>query len=357
MWIGIDDTDAPGGGCTTFVLTEILRAARSVGADLLGEPRLVRLDPNIPWKTRGNAALAAHFGRGTGERRRLGELPDGTVWSHARGRPLLAPTGRRLLDAAWEVVERTSVRARGTDPALVACARRPPTSLYRSAVRSVVRVADVDRLLRSLGASVRVRGSRRGIVGAAAALAWPARRVTWELIAYRAPSETAARRAVDPESVREVERRHPQLFQCTDPRTRRVLISPHTACPILFGLRSTDPSVLPGAMREIRSEAVERWVVFRTNQATGDHLTDRAIGDLEPYGSGRFLGTVASLPERRRGGHVRFVLADRLGERLACLAFEPTKTLPKVAASLVPGDRVEVWGGRGRDATLRLEGI
>ncbi|MEM0501968.1 MAG: DNA-binding protein, partial [Thermoplasmata archaeon] len=52
MWIGVDDTDSSEGMCTTYLAPQILL---KLNLDLIGFPRLVRLNPNIPWKTRGNA--------------------------------------------------------------------------------------------------------------------------------------------------------------------------------------------------------------------------------------------------------------------------------------------------------------
>jgi tRNA(Ile2)-agmatinylcytidine synthase len=356
-WIGIDDTDAPAGGCTTFVLTEVIRAARMVGADLIGEPRLVRLNPNIPWKTRGNAALAARFGRGTGQRRNAGELPEGPLHYYDRGRPLPKAERDRLVDAAWEAVRRSSRRGPRTDPAMVASEHRLPARLYWEAVRTVVPVAARARALGALGAEVRTVGSPRGLVGASSAIAWPSRRVTWELIAYRRSDRLAQRREVDAESIRAAERRFPSLFLCTDPHTRRILVTPHTPCPILFGLRSTRRGPLPRALATVVSEPIDRWVVFRTNQATGDHLPPGDTPEIRPYEPGRATGTLASAPQRLRGGHVRFSLLRPAGTTVLCMVFEPSKTLSEVARGLALGDRLSVWGGRGRDATLRVEGI
>ena len=134
------------------------------------------------------------------------------------------------------------------------------------------------------------------------------------------------------------------------------MVAPHTACPILFGLRSTDPAILDRARRMVRSEPVDRWLVFRTNQGTGDHVRPRSVADLHAYDAARLTGTVVGIPVSRSGGHVAFDLQDATGIE-PCAAFEPTKTLPAVARSLAPGDRVSVWGGRGRDRTFRLEGI
>ena len=357
MWIGVDDTDGPSGGCTTHVLTEIVRTAGDRGYDVVGEPRLVRLNPNVPWKTRGNGALAVRLGVGQGARTRIGEIGGRPVWSYRAGRPVATADRTALVDALWRTVLEGSARDRATDPALVAGTARLPGALYELAVRTVVPVEAAERALAHAGYDVRVSGSRRGLVGAAAAIAWPDRRRTWELLAYRRLGREGVRRAIDIASVRAAARRHRGLFLCYDERTRRLLVAPHTPCPILFGLRSTDPRSLRPAAREVVSEPVDRWLRFRTNQGTGDHVRGPPAALPGPYSSGRFVGTVARDPVLLRGGHVRFELEDRSGRRVTCLAFEPSKTLNAVARSLIPGERLEVWGGRGRDPTFRIEGI
>jgi tRNA(Ile2)-agmatinylcytidine synthase len=361
IWVGIDDTDAPTGGCTTWVLTELLRLAREDGVDLLGEPRLVRLNPNIPWKTRGNAALAARFGHGRGPRRIVGEVAGRPVFAYDRGGPLDAAPRRAFVDRLWKRVRSVAADAPGTDPALVAADERLPASFYWEAVREVVPVGATVRRLDRLGVFHRTVGGQRGLVGAAAAIAWPGRRSTWEMIAYRAPARWGTTRAVDAASVRRAQRAEPSLFLCHDPRTRRLLVAPHTPCPILFGLRATDAKAPLRARRLVRSEPVDRWMLFRTNQGTGDHLVERRPAELRTFRSGIVEGTVVDPPLAGPGGHVRFAIRSPsptdTDATLACLAFEPTKTLPRVALSLVPGDRVRVWGSRGRAPGLRLEGL
>ncbi|MGP8158220.1 MAG: DUF1743 domain-containing protein [Thermoplasmata archaeon] len=358
IWVGIDDTDSPKGGCTTWVLTELLALARDEGVDLIGEPRLVRLNPNIPWKTRGNAALAARFGRGHGRRRRLGEVEGHPIWGFSKGRPLAASQEKRFLEQAWERVLAGSRRGEPrTDPALVAVRHRLPARLYYRAVREIVPIEETREYLESVGAVVHAEGDGRGLVGASAAIAWPGRRVTWELIAYRPVEREGARRRVDAGSVRAAARRHPELFLCHDPRTRRLLVTPHTPCPILFGLRGTRPSTPLRARVDVLSEPVDRWVLYRTNQATGDHLVSRLAREVSPYGSGRVSGRVVDSPHTLRGGHVRVRIVDREGTALEVIAFEPTKTLPRIVRHLVPGDRVEVWGSRGDGPVLKMEGL
>ncbi|HYB79806.1 MAG TPA: tRNA(Ile)(2)-agmatinylcytidine synthase [Thermoplasmata archaeon] len=358
IWLGIDDTDSPKGGCTTWVLSELLALARDEGVDLIGEPRLVRLNPNIPWKTRGNAALAAQFGRGRGPRHRIGEAEGRPLWSYATGSSLSAGRAEEFVDHAWQRVLVSSRRGEPrTDPALVAVHHRLPAWLYYHAVREIVPVEATRQYLESVGAVVHAEGDGRGLVGASAAIAWPGRRVTWELIAYRPIAREGARRRVDARSVRATAQRHPELFLCHDSRTRRLLVTPHTPCPILFGLRGIRPDPPLAARRDVRSEPVDRWVLFRTNQATGDHLVPRAAREVAAYQSGRVIGRVAELPRTLRGGHVRLRLVDDEGTALEAIAFEPTKTLPQVAQRLAIGDRVEVWGSRGEDPVLKVEGL
>ncbi|HZY70705.1 MAG TPA: tRNA(Ile)(2)-agmatinylcytidine synthase [Thermoplasmata archaeon] len=356
--LGIDDTDGPNGGCTTHALTEVIRAAQGLGADLIGNPRLVRLNPNVPWKTRGNAALAARFGVGRGVPRLAGRFPEGPVHAYPRGSELDPRTAHRLVDAAWDAVDRLAPADEPrTDPALVAVHRPLPARLYRAAVRRVVTLREVRRVLDTAGAELRHRRRQRGLIGASAAVAWSGRRATFELVAYRSGDRGGTPRELDRASVHRVEHRYPELFLCTDPRTRRVMIAPHTACPVLLGLRATRPERLPQALSEIRGEPWERWIVFRTNQGTGDHVVPSWAGDLNSYDAASVVGRVATPPTALRGGHVAFALRDGRGDRLDCLVFEPSKTLPHIAQRLRVGDRLRVWGGRGRDRAFRVEGI
>src|SRR3989304_1119474 len=70
LYLGVDDTDSLRGMCTTFLATELVRALPKW--DLIGFPRLVRLNPNIPWKTRGNGAICLRLGQGPGRGARGG---------------------------------------------------------------------------------------------------------------------------------------------------------------------------------------------------------------------------------------------------------------------------------------------
>ncbi|WP_455284279.1 hypothetical protein, partial [[Eubacterium] cellulosolvens] len=55
--IGIDDTDSLAGGCTTRIAADLVFSLAKKGATFLDHPNLIRLNPNVPWKTRGNGAV------------------------------------------------------------------------------------------------------------------------------------------------------------------------------------------------------------------------------------------------------------------------------------------------------------
>lgn len=351
VWLGVDDTDSPQGGCTTWVLTEVIREVQREDPriHLLGPPRLVRLNPNIPWRTRGNAALSARFGRGTGEPKVAGSLGGRPLRYHLRGAPLTPEQTERVWEVALRVVLESSDRDQpGTDPTVILAERKLPEDLYWAAVREVVPWQQVrERLLELPGVRVVAFGSGQGMVGASAALAWPARRTTWEAIAYRERSRWGTPRHVDPGSVRRMASRYPETFLSFDERTRRTMIAPHTPCPILYGVRARSSARLPRALRAVRTtdERPERWVLFRTNQATGDHLVPRDLGDRVEGTSGIYQGVVAEAPRPLPGGHVAFSVATESSlAPLPCVAFEPTKSLPGVARGLLRGDLVRLWG-------------
>jgi len=80
----MDDTDSTKGMCTTYLTSEIMAEFSEV--DMIGYPRLVRLNPNIPWKTRGNGAISLRLGKGLGKRFVIGEIAGKRYYGYERGR-------------------------------------------------------------------------------------------------------------------------------------------------------------------------------------------------------------------------------------------------------------------------------
>ena len=56
--IGFDDTDSRQGMCTTYLAFRIVDELKKEKVEFLDYPYLIRFNPNIPWKTRGNGAVS-----------------------------------------------------------------------------------------------------------------------------------------------------------------------------------------------------------------------------------------------------------------------------------------------------------
>ena len=58
LHIGFDDTDSYSGKCTTNLAFKITsKLMGQTDSVFIDYPLLVRLNPNIPWKTRGNGGI------------------------------------------------------------------------------------------------------------------------------------------------------------------------------------------------------------------------------------------------------------------------------------------------------------
>ena len=336
--LAFDDTDAPDGMCTTYLAALMLEELKEF--DLLGLPRLVRLNPNIPWKTRGNAAICLPLGRGSGEKKICGLLGTGQVSYYARGKPA---DPKELLGRAAKVLEKNArFECDGTNPGIVASNKRPTPSLYWRAVREIVTIKEVEAMLRRSGAEFRKFKKGRGIIGASAAMSWRPRDRTWEVIAYRSFKSIGTPRRIDPKSVIRMDKSTRRTFNNYDYENAHVAITPGSPCPILFGIRGDSPSELLRAKDMIRGEPADRWLLFLTNQATEDHIVSRRIADLRPMMSVRVLARVASAPTTIRGGHVLVRITD--GDEIDAAFYEPSRGFRDVARALLPGDELVVYG-------------
>jgi len=349
MLVAFDDTDSLESLCTNFPATEIIKALRVY--DLIGLPRLVRLNPAVPWKTRGNGALCLNLGIGRGECDMVGELDGTPVYSYRR---MYEEADRSLvLEVAERTVEKWSRTSEDASPGLVVSDRKPAQALYWKAVREIVRKEDTLQELQRIGADMVGWEGGRGLIGASAAMAWRPRDRTYEIISYRERERWGTPRYLDDISVKEMDLRYTSTFNNFDHRTGRRAISPHTPCPVLFGVRGDDPRELMSAVFSIRSEPPARWLMFLSNQGTDDHLV-RGEPDL-PNRSYDFMATVIGDPSTVAGGHVIFPVSTSKG-RLECAAYEPTKDFRDIVRELRPGDRLRLFGElREEPRTLNVE--
>ena len=339
--IGVDDTDSRERGmCTTYLATRVAERVREAGGDV-ARLLLVRLNPAVEHKTRGNAALAVHT-----------DLDADRAFDVAR-------------EELAAVAETDDPR---TNPGLVVAPHAPDDApdavaeFSRRAVRDLLSREAAEREIAA--ASYRHAGWKngRGKIGALAAVgAWTAfSGGTYEYISYREPERRGTPREVDHESLfAAADDAYPLAWDTVDRGSGEAVCVPHTPGPILHGIRGDDPDVVRTVADRIESEPVERTALFVTNQGTDAHLQDGRLATVEDGHAYRVTGTVAAAPETRQGGHVFLRLReDGAGAdehaTLRCAAFEPTKRFRDRVRALRPGDRVTVAGEVSR-GTLKLE--
>ena len=333
--IGVDDTDSRKRGmCTTYVGDTIARRLESTGA-AVDRALLIRCNPAVEHKTRGNAAVAIHTD---------------TAPSPA------FETARSVIE---ELAETADDR---TNPGLVVGDDEPesvPRSIVafaRDAVRDHHTKAVALELVDEMGYRTHSWGNGRGLIGSLAAVgAWRAfDEWTYEQISYRAPERWGTDRDVDFDSVFEAaDAFYPDVWDTVDRGSGEAVCVPRTPGPVLFGIRGDDPRACRRVTERIEGEPIDRSRLFATNQGTDGHLGSGAVGSVRDGRAYRVDGTVVSSPETRRGGHVFFDLGDG-PKTIECVAFEPTKRFRKRVRSLRSGDRITVCG-EVTDGTLKLE--
>jgi tRNA(Ile2)-agmatinylcytidine synthase len=345
MHIGLDDTDSTKGGCTTYLAALLVEKLQQFQVRFLDYPTLIRLNPNVPWKTRGNGALCLRFSYD----------------------PAFEDQIKETAIALWQ--DNSAINEKGTDPGIVFFGgKEVPEEIAvfsKKAETCIVTLKEAMSLIKKFHAEALGFNSCRGIIGATAAIGETLRGDhTYEVIAYRAKENWGTKRRVDEQSIFEMDKQLlPYTFNNVDLETGRVIITPRGPDPILFGIRGESADAVKKAFGLVKSlETVERWVIFRSNQGTDAHLTQvEAINKLEPYRSIIVKGVVSKNPKIVPLRHVIFVIKDDSGE-VDCAAYEPTGNLRKIAMELVVGDQVKVYGAvrkpaSGKPFTINLEKI
>jgi len=339
--VGIDDTDSKKGMCTTYVGAVTISRLRERGFSILGFPRLIRLNPGCPYKTRGNCSVAFSV-----------NVPNSRV-EEMKG---------IVVDAVDELAE---LEAKETDPGIAFYPGveipRKLREFSRRVVQELVTIEEAEALAEEIGAEVHKTKVGRGIIGALAAIGNTLKADrTYELIAYRTPENRGKPRRIEPASVIKMDTQtYPETFDNIDPFTGEIRITPHTPCPVLYGIRGENPEAVERASRVVKAlEPIERIITYVTNQGTDEHLRKAKIAEVKPYWSVVVEGRVSSLPKVIPGGHVIFRLSDESGE-IHCAAYEPTRHFRDAVRMLVPGDIVRACGGvkekPGLPLTINLE--
>ncbi|MEM4307652.1 MAG: tRNA(Ile)(2)-agmatinylcytidine synthase [Thermoplasmata archaeon] len=357
LYIGIDDTDAVNGMCTTYLMTEVIRIVESYGLSLIGYPRLVRLNPSVPWKTRGNAALSIAVANGSGKNRVCGEIEGKQILAWEKGMSASEKIEENIIEEVIALIEKKArFEEEKTNPGVVFLRKKPSYRFYIRGVREILNKNEVEKEIEKLGGHCKGYKNGRGIIGAFCAVAWRPFRHTFEILAYRKEDRWGTERQIEPASVVAMDKKFKSTFNNYDYENKRVAIAPHSPCPILFGIRATAPDELIEAMRTVNpGEEIARWCIFITNQATDDHIVRKKIANCTPGNCVRIKGKVSSEPKVIKGGHVIFRLRDKSGA-IDCTIYEPSKEFTAIGRKLVSGDVVEVFGAvREAPRTVNVE--
>lgn len=329
MFIGIDDTDSEKGLCTTYLAAVLMDRLKPLGA-IVGFPKLVRLNPCAQYKTRGNAAIAFEIKT---------EKPDEV---------------KEL--AMLSVLEFSDLDGHNTNPGLIV-AEDISQDMRRFYKRAVTEILEIDEAKAILDAEdIWYRGFKkgRGLIGALAAIGADLEDHTYELVVYRERSRWGTRRKIDAASVWKADGlTYPLTWDTVDYHNKRIVFAPHSADPVLFGIRGDDIGAINLAFQTIISEPCERMVMYMTNQGTDAHILCSEISEVKNNQSYRLRGRVREIPRVIEGGHLFFSIQSHDG-RIDCAAFEPTKNFREIIKNIVPGDLIEVYGAV-KDKTLNLE--
>lgn len=337
MIIGLDDTDSKEGMCTTYLAAVLIEKLSAFG-NIEGYPLLVRLNPNIIYKTRGNAALAIPI--------ELKRSEDAEI------------VRKMVIDIVQEMAV---FSAENTNPGVVFIEeasedmKKDLAIFSLRAVQDVLEICEAEELLGRYGISNKGFKNGRGLIGALAAAGFCLTGlpdITYEFIAYREKKRWGTPRMIDKDSVWTAAEQ-PDTWDTVDKENRRIVFAPHSPDPILFGIRGKSEIAVRWAFSFIKSEPVERYVVYMTNQNTDMHLLTAKISEVLDLRSYILEGTVSKPPKTIVGGHVIFEMEDGFAS-IECAAFEPTKGFRSIIRELRAGDDVTVYGSV-KDGTLNLE--
>ena len=301
LHIGFDDTDSRQGMCTTYIGFKVVRELLSnpyfsQNVDLQDFPLLIRLNPNVPHRTRGNGAVALRLLCTEESLERVIEL----VTSY--------------------VTKFSELNVSSTCPGVAYIVGEVPEIIKIFAKRALYDVISKEEALnvsKESGATIREWNCGRGIIGALAALGTTLTEddYTFEFITYRVNTKSKERR-FNPLSVWRGDAASPLSFSNVDPTSREVKVAPKGPDPVYMGIRGETPESTIEVWKHIEvQEELEGGIIFRSNQGTGTHFNRiTKIDDLKPWQSVILEGTITDSPSTIQGGHLLFRLQDETGK-------------------------------------------
>ena len=332
--IGFDDTDSLKGMCTTYLAYNLVDSLKKENVQFLDYPRLIRFNPNIPWKTRGNGAVALKIKT---------NKPD------------------MVKNRVIEFVKKFSDTKNGANPGVVFCENTLLTEEFtkfsKRALWQLISRKHAKKFVSDHNLESFYIGNGQGLIGAIGAIGYNFSDYTYELLSYRKKSKFGKKRILVTDNVRQMqEKTYPRTFNSYDTKNHKVLFAPHSPDPVFFGIRGEDAKSLLTASKLIKTlEKPVGHMIFKSNQGTGDHLQNEIdVLSLKPYCSGIIIGVISIAPKMDKGGHVMFAI-KKDGIEIKCAVYKETG-ITKNAMGLIVGDKLCVGGGI-RKASSKYERV
>ena len=323
LHIGFDDTDSPKGMCTTFLAYKIVDYLKNQDLEFLDFPRLIRFNPNIPWKTRGNGAVSIK---------------------------IKTKHPSKIKNKIKNFISKYSDTENGANPGLVFYENKTIPSHFTEfselALWQLINRNQAKKFASKNNLEIFYKGNGQGLVGAIGAIGYQFIDHTLELLSYRKPSKFGKARKISSQSVKTMQQKtFPYTFNSYDNKKARVLITPHGPDPVFYGIRGEKVESLLNAKKILKTEEkLDGHMIFKSNQGTGDHLKNIFTKKtLKPYASGKVTGIVSCDPKIEKGGHVFFTINCN-GDELKCAVYKPTG-ISSIAFNLIKGDKICVGGG------------
>jgi tRNA(Ile2)-agmatinylcytidine synthase len=321
--VGFDDTDSPQGMCTTFLAYKIVDLLQKQKTEFLDFPRLIRFNPNIPWKTRGNGAVSIK---------------------------VKTKNPSKIKNQIKKLVTKFSDTKNGANPGLVFFESDSIPSEFtkfsKLALWQLINRNKAKTFAKKNNLEIHYQGNGQGLIGAIGAIGYDFDDHTLELLSYRKKPKFGKERKISTESVKDMqEKTSPNTFNSFDTKKGRILITPHGPDPVFYGVRGENVDSLIYATKILKTnEKLDGYMIFKSNQGTGDHLKNElTFENMKPYASGKITGIVSNLPKIVKGGHVFFKIISKNHEYW-CAVYKPTG-MTTIASNLLKGDKVCVGGG------------
>jgi len=325
LHIGIDDTDSKQHGCTTYISSLIIKKLLQLKAEFIDYPNLIRLNPNVPWKTKGNAAVALRF-------------------KHS--------SPKTIFNIICNIVEKNSKYIDGfANPGIIMLvANEIPdkiTLFSKTCMSKIVKVHTAIKLLDDYDICFKKYGTGQGLIGALAAIGNTLNNdYTYELLSYRKTKNWGTKRHISSSSVINMDKKmQKKTFSNYDYDNNRILITPNSPDPVFCGIRGESCEYVYSSYKMLDiNELLDSYVIYRTNQGTNAHLFNEFNkNNIHQYSCGFFSGYILSKPKIFSGGHIYFLI-EKNNIKLNCVVYQQSQNLRKISLNLEIGDYIKIGG-------------